>query len=64
VVVELQSEAEHVEKLMLRDVDVIAVGHAKGFAGQQALVAASREAMMNAAKHAEGKISVYLECHE
>lgn len=64
VVVELQSEADNIEKLMLRDVDVIAVGHAKGFDGQQALVAASREAMMNAAKHAEGKISVYLECNK
>ncbi|WP_417373452.1 PspC domain-containing protein [Glutamicibacter protophormiae] len=62
VVVEIQNEAEGIEQLMLRDVDVVAVGNAQGFAGQQALVAASREAMMNAAKHAEGKISVYLEC--
>ncbi|WP_404286270.1 PspC domain-containing protein [Glutamicibacter arilaitensis] len=64
VVVEIQTEADYVEKLMLRDVDVITVGNARGFAGQQALVAASREAMMNAAKHAEGTISVYVECSE
>ncbi len=62
VVVELQNEAESIEKLLLRDIDVVAVGNAQGFAGQQALVAASREAMMNAAKHAEGRISVYVEC--
>lgn len=62
VVVEIQNEAQNIEKLMLRDVDVVTVGHGVGFAGQQALVAASREAMMNAAKHAEDKISVYVEC--
>ena len=62
VVVEIQNEAESIEQLMLRDIDVVAVGNGQGFAGQQALVAASREAMMNAAKHAEGKISVYVEC--
>ncbi|MGP9607358.1 ATP-binding protein [Glutamicibacter sp. AOP33-2CA-4] len=64
VVVEIQTEADNVEKLMLRDVDVITVGNARGFDGQQSLVAASREAMMNAAKHAEGRISVYVECSE
>ncbi|MGP9781348.1 ATP-binding protein [Glutamicibacter sp. AOP12-B1-11] len=64
VVVEIQAEADNVEKLLLRDVDVITVGNARGFDGQQALVAASREAMMNAAKHAEGTISVYVECSE
>ncbi|WP_159611805.1 ATP-binding protein [Glutamicibacter sp. JC586] len=62
VVVEIQHEANDIEQLLLRDVEVIAVGNAQGFDGQQALVAASREAMMNAAKHAEGKISVYVEC--
>lgn len=64
VVVEVQHEAYDIEQLLLRDVEVIAVGKAQGFDGQQALVAAAREAMMNAAKHAEGKISVYLECSE
>lgn len=62
VIVEIQHEASHIEQLLLRDVEVISVGNAQGFAGQQALVAASREAMMNAAKHAEGKISVFIEC--
>lgn len=62
VVVEIQNEASYIEQLLLRDVEVIAVGNAQGFDGQQALVAASREAIMNAAKHAEGKISVYIEC--
>ena len=64
VVVEVQHEANDIEQLLLRDVEVIAVGNAQGFEGQQALVAASREAMMNAAKHAPGKISVYIECTE
>lgn len=62
VIVEIQHEASHIEQLLLRDVEVVAVGNAQGFAGQQALVAASREAMMNAAKHADGKISVFIEC--
>ena len=62
VVVEIQHEASQIEQLLLRDVEVISVGNAQGFAGQQALVAASREAMMNAAKHADGKISVFIEC--
>lgn len=62
VVAEIQHEASHIEQLLLRDVEVIAVGNAQGFSGQQALVAASREAMMNAAKHAQGKISVFIEC--
>ncbi len=64
VVVEVQHEASDIEQLLLRDVEVIAVGNAQGFEGQQALVAASREAMMNAAKHAPGKISVFIECTE
>ncbi|MGH3653351.1 ATP-binding protein [Glutamicibacter sp.] len=62
VIVEIQHEASYIEQLLLRDVEVISVGNAQGFAGQQALVAASREAMMNAAKHADGKISVFIEC--
>lgn len=62
VIVEIQHEASHIEQLLLRDVEVVSVGNAQGFAGQQALVAASREAMMNAAKHADGKISVFIEC--
>ncbi|WP_413454727.1 PspC domain-containing protein [Glutamicibacter sp. FR1] len=62
VIVEIQHEASHIEQLLLRDVEVVAVGKVQGFAGQQAMVAASREAMMNAAKHADGKISVFIEC--
>ena len=62
VVVEIQHEAENIEQLMLRDIDVISAGSAEVFAGQQSLVAAAREAMMNAAKHAEGKISVFIDC--
>ncbi|WP_313813710.1 PspC domain-containing protein [Glutamicibacter sp.] len=62
VVTEIQHEAENIEQLMLRDIDVVAVGSVEVFAGQQSLVAASREAMMNAAKHAEGKISVFVDC--
>lgn len=64
VVVEIRNEAENIEQLMLRDIDVVAVGSAEVFSGQQALVAAAREAMMNAAKHAQGKISVFVDCQE
>lgn len=62
VVVEIRTEAAQIEQLMLREVDVVGVGTAQGFAGQHALVQASREAMMNAAKHASGLISVFVEC--
>lgn len=64
VVVEIRNEAENIEQLMLRDIDVVAVGGAEVFRGQQALVAAAREAMMNAAKHAHGKISVFVDCQD
>lgn len=63
VVVAITSEAAQLEQLMLREVDVVSVGSARSFPGQQALVQASREAMMNAAKHADGLISVFIECH-
>ena len=63
VVAAIAAEAAQIEALMLREVDVVSVGSARGFAGQQALVQASREAMMNAAKHATGLISVFIECH-
>ncbi|WP_418907109.1 PspC domain-containing protein [Glutamicibacter endophyticus] len=58
----ITEEARTIEQLMLRDIEVITVGHAQGIAAQQALVAASGEAMMNAAKHTTGKISVFVEC--
>lgn len=63
VVAAITAEAIQIEQLMLREVDVVSVGSAQGFAGQHALVQASREAMMNAAKHATGLISVFIECH-
>lgn len=63
VVSAINNEAAQIEQLMLREVDVISVGSAQGFTGQHALVQASREAMMNAAKHATGLISVFIECH-
>lgn len=63
VVTAVTAEAAQIEQLMLREVDVVSVGSTQGFAGQQALVQASREAMMNAAKHATGLISVFIECH-
>ena len=64
VTLQIKQEAQNVEQLLLKDVEVVAVGTARGFAGQGALVAASREAMMNAAKHSEGHISVFIECRE
>ncbi|WP_396277012.1 PspC domain-containing protein [Glutamicibacter creatinolyticus] len=64
VAAEISQEAAQIEQLMLREVDVVSVGSAQGFEGQHALVQASREAMMNAAKHATGLISVFIECGE
>ncbi|WP_309081144.1 PspC domain-containing protein [Zhihengliuella sp.] len=41
--------------------DVVTVGRVEGVPGQEALVQAAREAMINAAKHAGGSVSVYVE---
>ncbi|WP_279402433.1 hypothetical protein [Arthrobacter sp. JCM 19049] len=59
VVAEISQEAAQIEQLMLREVDVVSAGSAQGFEGQHALVQASREAMMNAAKHATADLGVH-----
>lgn len=60
----IRREAAAVEELYLVSVDVVCVGERTGLAGHDALLQATREAMTNAAKHAGGTISVYVEATE
>ena len=57
----IRREAAEVEELYLVSINVVAVGERSGLAGHDALLQATREAMTNAAKHAGGTISVYVE---
>ena len=61
---ELREVASAIELDFAVRIDVVAAGAAAGGAGPQqttALVSASREAMLNAARHAGGDVSVYVE---
>ncbi|MHA7261991.1 ATP-binding protein [Arthrobacter sp. TMN-37] len=57
----LRALAGEVEDSYGHPVEVVAVGDAPLSAGQEALAQAAREAIVNAAKHAGGTVSVYLE---
>ncbi|MFF5791637.1 PspC domain-containing protein [Paeniglutamicibacter sp. NPDC012692] len=57
----IRREAAEVEELYLVSINVVAVGECSGLDGHDALLQATREAMTNAAKHAGGTISVYVE---
>lgn len=57
----IRSVAVEVEEAYGHPVDVVAVGDTAVSPRQEALVQAAREAIVNAAKHAGGAISVYLE---
>ncbi|MFJ6417553.1 PspC domain-containing protein [Paeniglutamicibacter sp. NPDC091659] len=57
----IRREAAEVEELYLVSINVVSVGECSGMAGHDALLQATREAMTNAAKHAGGTISVYVE---
>ncbi|MHA7279234.1 ATP-binding protein [Arthrobacter sp. MDT2-2] len=57
----LRGMAGEIEDRYGHPVTVVAVGDAALGAGEDALAQAAREAMLNAAKHAGGAVSVYLE---
>lgn len=57
----IKAVAVEVEEAYGHPVDVVSVGDAPMTPGQEALVQAAREAIVNAAKHAGGAVSVYLE---
>jgi len=58
----IKSVAAEVEDAYGQPVDVVAVGDTPMTDRHEALVHATREAVQNAAKHAGGNISVYVEC--
>ena len=60
----LGREAGSVEADYAASVDLVTVGDAPLDAGLGALVAAAREAMVNAARHGGGAVSVYAECRD
>lgn len=60
----LERDAAGIEADYGASIDVVTVGDAALDASLAALVAASREAMVNAAKHASGSVSVYAECRD
>lgn len=57
----IRKAAAEVEELYLVSINVVTVGECLGLPGHDALLQATREAMTNAAKHAGGTISVYVE---
>lgn len=58
----LESEVAAVEGMFACTVEVVHVGDVPRDDRVDALVAATREAVVNAAKHAGGQVSVYVEC--
>jgi signal transduction histidine kinase len=60
----LEREAASIEADYSASIDVVTVGDAALNGSLGALVAASREAMVNAAKHGGAQASVYAECRE
>ena len=60
----LERDAASVEGDYSASIDVVTVGDAVLDGPLGALVAAAREAMVNAAKHGGGQVSVYAECRE
>ncbi|WP_417217262.1 PspC domain-containing protein [Arthrobacter sp.] len=57
----IRAEAVQLEESHAAVIDVVAVGELEGLEGHDAVVQAAREAMLNAAKHAGGTVSVYVE---
>ncbi|TPV51929.1 PspC domain-containing protein [Pseudarthrobacter phenanthrenivorans] len=57
----IKAVAAEVEDLLGNAVEVVAVGDTAVTEGHEALVQASREAMLNASRHGGGTVSVYLE---
>ena len=60
----LEGAAGEVEQAHGAEVDLVAVGDAELGEGGEALVAAAREAMLNAARHGGGAVSVYAEASD
>src|SRR6185312_12770047 len=60
----VRAEAARLEESHAAVIDVVSVGEREGLEGHDAVVQASREAMLNAAKHAGGTVSVYVEASE
>jgi signal transduction histidine kinase/phage shock protein PspC (stress-responsive transcriptional regulator) len=57
----IKAVAAEVEDLLGRAVEVVSVGDTMVSEGHEALIQASREAMLNASRHGGGTVSVYLE---
>ena len=57
----IKAVAAEVEDLLGNAVEVVSVGDTAVTEGQEALIQASREAMLNASRHGGGTVSVYLE---
>lgn len=57
----IRAAAGEIEELYLVSINMVDVGEHTGAPGHDALLQATREAMANAAKHAGGTISVYVE---
>lgn len=62
LVAAIESVAAEVESVVACSVEVVSVGDVAADDRVEALVAAAREAVLNAAKHAGGTVSVYVEC--
>lgn len=60
----IERDAASVEADYSATLDVVAVGDAPLDSGLAALIAAAREAMINAARHGGGHASVYAECRD
>ncbi|MCU1569150.1 MAG: histidine kinase [Pseudarthrobacter sp.] len=57
----IKAIAAEVEDLLGNAVEVVSVGDSEVTEGHEALIQASREAMLNASRHGGGTVSVYLE---
>jgi signal transduction histidine kinase len=60
----IKAVAAEVEDLLGNAVEVVSVGDAAMTEGHDAMVQASREAMLNASRHGGGAVSVYLEASD
>ncbi|BCW19984.1 hypothetical protein NtRootA9_26920 [Arthrobacter sp. NtRootA9] len=60
----IKAAAAEVEDLLGNPVEVVSVGDAAMTEAHEAMVQASREAMLNAARHGGGGVSVYLEASD
>ncbi|MFJ3956124.1 PspC domain-containing protein [Arthrobacter sp. NPDC090010] len=60
----IKAAAAEVEDAHGVPLDVVTVGDTEMGSGHEALVQAAREAMLNAARHGGGQVSVYLECSD